>query len=540
MRKYILVLLILLSLMKLSGQSVKTLVEGKVSYITSQNIYAKFEQSGMVKPGDTIFIRKDEKLIPLFLAESVSSTSCVGKPIAPIEIKVSDLVIVKSSIPIKSELTKLSENEKAIIPELQDTTKITGAIPISNTALYKPAIGQKIRGRISESSYSSFSNSSALNQRFRYSISLAADHIAGSKFSTDTYVMFTYRLNYWSEVKKDIFNALKIYSFSVKYDLNPQTHFLVGRNINLHLASVGAIDGFQVETSVKNLTFGAVAGTNPDYQNYSFNPNLFEYGGYISHTLTNSTGRLVNSFAFLQQTSHGKTDRRFAYFQQENSLIKNLNLFASCELDLYTIRNGIPTNTVSLTSLFLSLQYRFSRRLSVFASYDERKNIIYYETYKTFLDQLLADVSRQGYQLRINYLPIRFVNFSATGGYRYQKNDPYPMLNANGFLTFPQVPFINASVSFSTNWMNTSYVNGIIYGIRIYRDIIPTKLSTGIFYRLADNQYTNANSNMVQHMAEFELSWQISRKASLSASYDGIFDQSNKYHNVYISLIKRF
>ena len=115
------------------------------------------------------------------------------------------------------------------------------------------------------------------------------------------------------------------------------------------------------------------------------------------------------------------------------------------------------------------------------------------------------------------------------------------MLNANGFVTFPQVPVINASVSLSTNWMNTSYVDGLIYGVRIYRDIIPAKLSGGIFYRLVDYNYLNsASSSGLQHMAELECSWQISRKFSLSANYDGTFDHSNTYNSIYINLIKRF
>jgi len=540
MRKYVILILVLLSILKLYGQEVKTLVEGKVSYITTQNIYVKFEQPGIVQAGDTIFIRKEEKLLPLFVAESVSSTSCVGKPIGLPELKVSDVVIVKSSK--LDKLTKKKPDERSDLG-VKDSIKSSGSSVVSKPE-FKPERTQKIRGRLSASSYSSFSNSSALNQRMRYTFSLSAEHISDSKFSTDAYVMFTHRLNYWTDVQKNIFNALKIYSLSVNYDLNPQTHFLIGRNINPRLASVGAIDGFQAETSVKNFTFGAVVGTNPDYTNYSFNPNLLEYGGYLSHSFKNKTGQLVNSFAFLQQTSHGKTDRRFAYFQHENSLLKNLNLFASCELDLYALTKVdsvlVPKNKVSLTSLFISLQYRFSRQLSVFASYDERKNIIYYETFKTFLDQMLADATRQGYQFRVNYIPAKFMSSSISGGYRFQKNDPHPMLNANGYLNFPQVPLINASVSLSTNWMNTSYVDGLIYGIRVYRDIIPSKLSSGIFYRLADNHYLNANSNMIQHMVELELFWQISRKFSFSANYDGTFDQLSKYHSIYINLIKRF
>ena len=153
---------------------------------------------------------------------------------------------------------------------------------------------------------------------------------------------------------------------------------------------------------------------------------------------------------------------------------------------------------------------------------------------------MLLDATRQGYQFRINYRPTNLISSSLTGGYRFQKNDIHPMLNVNGFLTFSQVPVINSSVSFSTNWLQTSYANGIIYGIRIYRDLIPAKLSSEISYRLVDYKYLNTNTSLLQHMPELNLMWQINRKLYISANYDGTFDKLSKYHSLYISLTKRF
>ncbi|MDP2337233.1 MAG: hypothetical protein Q8N05_12450 [Bacteroidota bacterium] len=535
-RKYTLLAGMILSLFNLYGQEFRPLAEGKVSYITSQNIYVKFEQAGTVQAGDTIYIRKDEKLIPLFVSESVSSTSCVGKPMGIFDLKIADVVLAKSRIPEKLIKEQAAVNAATVkVSNLQDTV-----LAANKAKIPEPEMKQKIRGRLALSSYSSFSNSSAFNQRMRYTFSLSADHISGSKFSADSYILLTHKLNHWAEVKDNVFNALKIYSLSVNYDLNKQTHFLIGRNINPRIASVGAIDGIQAETTVKNFSFGAVIGSNPDYTDYSFNPKLFEYGAYLSHEYKNDTGNLFSSFGFFQQTNRGMTDRRFAYFQHENSLIKNINLFASCELDLYALKNGLPSNSVSLTSLYLSLQYRMSRKLSLFASYDARKNVIYYETFKNYLDQMLEDATRQGYQFRINYRPANFMSSGITGGYRFRKNDLHPMLNLNGFLMFPQVPWINASVSLSTNWLQSSYVNGMIYGVRVDRDIVPSKLSSSISYRLVDNTYPNSNTSMLQHMAELELSWQINRKFSFSVNYDGTFDQTNKYNSIYINLIKRF
>lgn len=539
MIKYILLFLFLLPILELFGQGEMTISEGLVSYITQQNIYAKFANSKLVTEGDTIYIRKEQLLIPLFIAESVSSTSCVGKPLFQSAIKVSDVVYVKTKI--------LKKTVKDAVSQTTITTKNLGQDSIQTLKtdnISKPAgeslRKQKIRGRLSASSYSSFSNSSEFNQRMRYTFSMTADHISGGKFSTDNYILFTHKLNHWGDVRENLFNALKIYSLSVNYDVSSQTRILIGRKINTRIASVGAIDGIQTETKVKNFTFGAVIGSNPDYSDYSFNPKLFEYGAYLSHDYKNKTGQLTNSFAFVQQTNSGKTDRRFAYFQQDNSLVKNLNLFLSCELDLYTLQNGIPTNTVSLTSLYFSMRYRFSRQLSLFASYDARKNVIYYETFKSYLDQMLEDATRQGYQFRINYNPARFVYSGISGGYRFRKNDLHPMVNANAYVNFPQLPWIDASVNFSANWLNTSYANGMIYGMRIYRDIIPAKLSSGVFYRLVNYKYPSTNTTSLQHMAEFELSWQIAKKISLSANYDGTFEKANQYNTIYLNLIKRF
>ena len=533
MRKFALLILILIPVFHLFGQEGKPLVEGRVSYITQQNIYVKFEKTGITQPGDTIFIRKEQGLVALFIAESVSSTSCVGKPIVPSEIKVSDVVFTRDRITEKP--VKEKPDEKLIAKQQQDTVKT-----IKTDEILKPERVQKIRGRLSASSYSSFSGSSDFNQRMRYTFSMSAENISGSRFSSDSYVLFTHKLNHWDEVQSNIFNALKIYSLAVNYDVTDHTRVTFGRKINTRIASIGAIDGLQAETSVSNFTFGAVVGSNPDYTDYSFNPKLFEYGAFLSHDYKNKTGQMVNSFAFFQQTNSGMTDRRFAYFQQDNSLLKNLNLFLSCELDLYALKDSIPTNTVSLTSLYLSLRYRFSRQLSVFGSYDARKNVIYYETFKNYLDHMLEDATRQGYQFRVNYNPGKLLSTGISGGYRFRKNDLHPTLNANGFLSFPQVPWINASVNLSTNWLKTNYVNGMIYGIRIDREIIPSKLSGGIFYRLVDYNYPNSNTSSLQHMAELELSWQITRKFSFSANYDGTFEKANQYNSIYINLIKRF
>ena len=536
MKKYLIFTFFYLVFFELFGQEDPSFLEGKVSYMTLQNIYARFETTGIVQKGDTIFIRKDQQMVPLFIAESVSSTSGAGKPLGNMEVKVSDIVYLK----VKKTLQQKSVQDNGLTKEKSGFVKkdsISNSIPEKVKTAHRQ---EKIRGRLAVSSYSNFSNNSDLSQRFRYTFAHSAENISGGRISTDSYIMFTHRSEHWADVTDNIFNALKIYSLNVNYELSDKTRLSFGRKINPHISGIGAIDGIQAETNAGNFTFGAVVGSNPDYSDYSFNAKLFEYGAYLSHEGKNKNGNITNSFAIFEQTSHGNTDRRFAYFQHDNSLAKNISLYASSELDLFALKNGLPVHSVRLTSLYLSLRYRMSKQLSASFSYDARKNVIYYETFKNYLDQLLLDATRQGYQFRINYRPAKSITSGITGGYRFQKKDPKPMLNANGFLNFSQFPGINASVNLTANWLRSSYVDGMIYGIQLSRDIVPSKLSSGIYYRLADNQYSNYPSNSIQHMAQIELSWRLSKKLSFSANYDGTYDRNTRYHSVYLNLIQRF
>lgn len=111
----------------------------------------------------------------------------------------------------------------------------------------------------------------------------------------------------------------------------------------------------------------------------------FQAGVYVGHVNSNPQKRRETTFAVVEQRNQSKTDRRFMYFQHSNSLTKDLNLFASFEVDLYKVVNEQVSNAMSLTNLLLSLRHKISKKLSISASYDNRKNIIYYESYKSYI-----------------------------------------------------------------------------------------------------------------------------------------------------------
>ena len=333
-----------------------------------------------------------------------------------------------------------------------------------------------------------------MNQRMRYTFSMNAKNLGNTGFSVESYLSFSHSNTNWDEVKANIFNGLKIYNLSASYAFNETMFLSFGRKINPKLSSVGAIDGLQFEKKFKAITLGAFAGSRPDYEDYGINTDLLQYGVYLGHELVNKNGSMQSTLAFIEQRNHSVTDRRYLYFQHSNMLVKNLFFFASAEVDLYKKVNDVKENIFDLSNTYLSLRYRIIRPLSVAVSYSARNNVIYYETYKDFLERLLETETLQGWRFRINYRPAKYLFMGVNAGYRFRKDDPLPSRNLYGYLTYSHVPGIGASVTLSTTWLETNYLNGMVYGAGISRNIIRDRLSAGIQYRYVDYLYRNSET----------------------------------------------
>nr|WP_320023357.1 hypothetical protein [uncultured Draconibacterium sp.] len=514
-----------------SAQESTNLMEGKVSYITGENIYVRFTSTEQIENGDTLFIRGENSLTPALLVDHKSSISCLCSKLAEHTFKVDDIVygrknnLVREVVQPQQELPEKDVNEQVLIT--QEPTK-------------EPSRTQDISGRLSMSSYSNFSDEGDNIHRFRYTLSAKASNLSGSKLSAETYVSFTHKLHQWDVVQENLNNALKVYSLALRYDINESATVWAGRKINPRIANVGAIDGLQFEYKFENMFAGIVGGSRPDYQDYGYNFDLFEYGVYVGQSAKAENGFVQSSLAFFEQRNTGNVDRRFVYMQHTNSAIKNLTLFSSLELDLYKLENDKPTNTVSLTSLYFSARYRFSKRLSVFGSYDNRKNVIYYETFRNYADEILQQASRQGVRARINYRPVNGFIVGASAGTRFRDEDPRPTKTLNGFATWTKVPTLNASLSISANLMQTSYLDGQVYGARLSKNLVSGKLYTMLHYRWVDFKYVNTLTNLQQHIGELDLSWQFSKKLYISANYEATFQEQQLFNRLYLNLRIKF
>lgn len=537
--KYLLGFLMMMSAWTgLWGQVSRDTIGGEVSYTTSQNIYIRFASTKGIAAGDTLYMSDGGQLRPALIVKNTSSTSVVGSSISDhISIQKGSRIIAG----IEKEKPREEIPEPVVIPSGVPEEVAAGEAEAESEEVKTPKIVPGVKGRISAASYINFSDQHLYDrQRMRYTFTLNANNIGKSRFSAESYISFRHTLNEWQEVKDHFNRAFKVYTLAIQYDINETARIWAGRKINFNISNIGAIDGLQFEKSWGELMTGIFAGSRPDHTEYNINPQLLQFGAYAGHQKQTKNGQIHSTLAFAEQRNHGMTDRRFAYFQHVNSAIKKVNLFTSFEFDLYTLVNNEPKNTFNISSIYFSLRYRVNDKLSLFGSYDARKNIIYYETYKNFIDQLLEDETRQGLRFSFTYRPVKYVMIGSSAGYRYQKDNPEDSKNLHSYLTWSRVPWLNASATVTSTLLQSPYLEGIIYGMRLSRDIIDGKLYGELEFRRVSYQYRNIEEPITQHLAGMNLTWRMTKKLSFAIYYEGEIRKNELSHRINTNIIQRF
>jgi hypothetical protein len=264
-----------------------------------------------------------------------------------------------------------------------------------------------------------------------------------------------------------------------------------------------------------------------------------QYGGFASFRTKTQSGLVQSSIALVEQRNNHVTDRRFAYLQHSSALTKTLSVFDSAEFDLYSMVDSVAENNIRFTSTYLSLQYRPSRKLTLYGSYDARNNVIYYETYKNFIDNLIEQETRQGLRFRATYRVVKYVTLGSSIGYRFQKEQGSNSMNMHYYVSHSRVPLIKASIMASAILLSNDYLHGAVYGVRISRDIIKQKVFGELEYRMVDYQYDRTETTLHQDIVGASISWRIRKKLSLSVDYEGVFGEQPN-NRIHLNLVQRF
>jgi hypothetical protein len=508
---------------------------GIVTYKSSQNVYVKFESTDGIVNGDTLYTKSGSKIIPALIVQFISTKSVAGKIIGDADLKVDDRLYAIVEYEIPEAVQEENDVEVPVVPVTEESSVV-------NEHSYKRSRRESsLSGKFSVQSYSNLSNSVyfADNQRWRYSFSLNAKNIGRSRLSFSNYMTFAYRADKWASISENPGRNLRVYDLAVSYEFSNKTSVWLGRHLNRKISNISSIDGLQFETGINENYFGVVAGSRPNYTDLGFNLKLFEYGVYIGREDSLSSGYMTNTAAFFEQTNDFKTDRRFLYFQHSNSIIPNTSIFLSTEVDMYKKVKGLKKNEFQLTSFFASLRYSPSRVISFSLNYDARKNVIYYETFKNFIDSLFENETRKGFNARINIRPLKKLYFGLNGGYRFRKSDIKPARNFGGYISYSVIPFIEITPTVSYSKLITSYIEGGVAGLRLSRNV-GNYFDISVYFRNTQYKFYSTIGNLIQNSVSVDLSTIILNPVFLSVSYEGIFEKNSTSGRILLGLTTRF
>ena len=396
-----------------------------------------------------------------------------------------------------------------------------------------------IDGRITVSTFANYSEnlSDRTSLRLKQRFSLEVRDIADSKLSFTSYFNTSYRQNVRNDETIES-RYLRVYDLAFRYDLNKSTSLIAGRKINPTLSNIGVIDGIQINKSWDKFSGGLILGSRPDFADFGYNSNLFEAGIYGSHSSIDKSKR--TSFALTQQMNGKSIDRRSLYFTQQNKISDKLRYYVNGEFDLYEKINDIAKTSLKLTGLYISTTYKPSRTLSVSTSYNSRKNIIYYETFKSYAEQLYNDETRHGIRMRVNWKAKKYVYLNLNSGYRFRNGDKQSSYNYSGSLSHSQLPFLHVLSRFTLSYLTSNYLDGKIMDIYISKSLFKGYLTASTNYKYVYYRYINSEVTLTQYLISGDLTWLLKSKLSFTISYNGSFENELDYNQIYFSISQRF
>lgn len=537
MMNKILVYILLFFIYSISAIAQTGFKEGKVGYISSQLIYVSFDNTNGFNEGDTLYIKNGNSITPGLIIKYLSSSSAACEKISSNEYKSGMIILAKKSADNNNDKVDIT------IPVNDNLNEVK---PVQNQENIKTddskQVLSKIFGRYSIQSYSNFNNYNQKGdyQRWRHSLRFSYQNISGSDLSFSSYIIFLYKADEWSKVRADLGNAIRVYDFSLNYSFDVSTRLWAGRYLNRKISNISIVDGLQFEKDFNFMTLGAVIGSRPNFTDFGWNSKLFEYGVYFNRFDTLGSAMMENTFSLFQQTNNFITDRRFAYLQHINTIIPGINLFASAEVDLYKKELGKAKSDFSLTSLYLSARYAPINEFSLNLSYDARKNVYYYETFKSLSDSVLENETRQGFRARAQVRPIPNLLIGLQFGFRESKSDAKPSKNFGGNISYLQLPVIESSVGINYNRLLSSYVDGSVYSVTLNKSVYSLKSDFSISYRKTGYKFSGGAPEFDEKALILDFSTSILAPVSLSLSYEGVFESERTYGRLLLDLTARF
>lgn len=357
-------------------------IQGKITYLTVDQVYSDVGQIDQVEIGDTLTVLRKNKEIGRIIVTNLASKSSVSSSIVPTETyQLGDRVYLVKQMEKKPETdvqdTTAAEEESAT--EKVEETKVNRFRHSGNFSL-----------RYSHVTFDAGTNSDRGVSTLQYNLSslgsfpLTIALYGRGDFISGNYALYQARITLGN--RSSLFNAQ------------------IGRVFSSELSGMGATDGVMASIHPgENISAGFVFGMQPDPISLTFNRDIKKMGFF--GRVQKKTGRLtvLGQTAVVGQYSRGNVDREFLVLKGVIRGRSAWSLRANATVDYYRKQYISTRQSSALTNGELSLRIRPLKSLTISSRLSTNRLIIYRESTTSFVDSLFQDELRSGLFNSITY-----------------------------------------------------------------------------------------------------------------------------------------
>ncbi len=211
MKKSSFIYLFILAFLSFSHAQDSTIIkEGFVSFLNSQHVYCRFDNTSGIKSGDTLYYKPQQSFKPTLIVLNTSSNSCVCKSIDTLTtLQAGDKVYAFRLVKLFGTTDSLIHSKK--IQSNSMVSPDTSKMPISTQKQQT----ELLSGKINFSAYNDLSQAfDSRSTGIRVTTSLNWMNIKETKLSLEYYLSYRHRYGL-DQLNNDFFDDLKIYSLSL-------------------------------------------------------------------------------------------------------------------------------------------------------------------------------------------------------------------------------------------------------------------------------------------------------------------------------------
>ncbi len=508
-------------------------ISGKVTYIAAGSVYTSLGREQRVIDSSRVIVFQGKDTLAVLQVFALSSKSSVCRIIESREqFRVGDSVETVLQTP---------PSEKAL-PLMEQDTSIFVIKEIKPSKLL-PVVSQetpsflKVKGRVSmQYNTMSFDYSPQNIQQSGLVINLHGETTRMPlKFEMYGNLRTTARGNtglFASSSKNDS----RIYRMSLEYD--DQTNILsLGRIFLFYVPSIGYIDGVSFARRFGNIITGASIGYQPSF-NLQAPSNTYKKFLLFSQYQAKDTWNTTAGAAYARIWSSLGIEREVFSTSLNMYSPNGLFVYASSDIDLRTISQGISRTDPALSQLICSINYRFSNIVTAGIGADASRPVYSLLSTHSIPDSLLDKKLRSG------------ISFNG-GVYFWNGAGIYNTFTSR----FSDNGFGKEYSNFSSIYFNNIIRTGIMirmnyllnenvltrtqgYGVNIQRNILG--IDCGIRYQQNHSDIRRFSLTNTTTTFGVDIGAMISRQITLIGSFDALQGLGSNSKSLFLELSWRF